>query len=144
MNDKQEYLQEVQGKLLKALGHLEYSYNKILSLPTEASDLDEEALETWESFIVRFSRVADIFLVRYTKVLVLISDPGFQGSLRDFVNQGEKLGIIDDANAWMSIREFRNITAHEYNDEDLSFFWVRLREECPRLLNLKSILGTKH
>lgn len=34
---------------------------------------------------------------------------GFSGSLRDFVNQAEKLGYIENAETWMGIRELRNI-----------------------------------
>lgn len=56
------------------------------------------------------------------------------------VNQGEKFGIIDDADAWMSIRELRNITAHDYSEKDLSFYFEQLRRECPRLLNINKFM----
>lgn len=129
-----EKLSEIQRrKLQKAQRYLQYSYNKILDLPDEVERLDEESLETWESFAARFSRFSDIFLTQYLRTLVLIDDPGFTGSLRDFVNQGEKLGIIDDAKAWMAIRELRNMTAHDYSEKDLSEFFKRLKKECPRL-----------
>jgi hypothetical protein len=124
-------------KLLKALKHLEYSYRKIISLSADVSQLDEESLETWESFAARFARVAEIFLSRFVRASVLTNDPGFEGTLRDFVNQGEKLGIIDDARAWMGIRELRNITAHDYSENDLTQFFLRLKTEAPRLLSLK-------
>ena len=123
-------------KLKKAIQHLEYSYQKISELPTDAEKLDDGGLETWESFAARFSRVAEIFLARYLRTIVVINDPGFTGSLRDFVNQGEKLGVVDDAREWMAIRELRNITAHDYSEEDLSEFFKLLKKECPRLLNL--------
>lgn len=125
-----------QEKLSKALQHLDYSYQKIQKLPADVAQLDEENLETWESFAARFSRVADLFLMRWLRTYVLSQDPGFEGSLRDFVNQGEKLNIIDNANAWMAIRELCNITAHEYSDEDLAQFFARLKSEAPRLLQL--------
>lgn len=125
-----------QQKLLKALQHLSYSYNKIQKLPTDAKNLNEEALETWESFSARFARVTDIFLTRFLRAYVLTNDPGFEGTLRDYVNYGEKLGIIDDARAWMGIRELRNITAHEYSDNDLTQFFEALKMETPRLLNI--------
>ena len=123
-------------KLIKALKHLDYSFNKIQKLESNVTQLDEESLETWESFAARFARVADIFLTRYLKAYVLNNDPGFEGTLRDFVNQGEKLSIIDDAQAWMGIRELRNITAHEYTEEDLTHFFHRLKTEAPRLLKI--------
>ena len=136
MTNYEKLLEIQQRKLKKALQYLQYSYNKVLDLPDEIENLDEESLETWESFAARFSRFSDIFLTQYLRTLVLINDPGFTGSLRDFVNQGEKLGIIDDANAWMAIRELRNMTAHDYSEKDLSNFFKLLKKECPRLLKL--------
>jgi hypothetical protein len=136
-----EQLQAIQKrKLHKALDHLEYSYNKVKHLSSDVANLDDEVLETWESFSARFSRVSDMFLARYLRSIVLINDPGFSGSLRDFVNQGEKLGVIDDTEAWMAIRELRNISAHDYSEKDLAEFFKRLLHECPRLLLIRKLL----
>ena len=141
MTSHEELLKIQQGKLLKALAHLEYSYKKVQRLSEQLNELDEEGLETWESFAARFSRVAEIFLARYLRTAVLRHDPGFSGTLRDFVNQGEKLGLIDDADAWMSIRELRNLTAHEYSEKDLPLFLKQLKDECPRLLKIKTLIS---
>ena len=81
-------------KLLKALRHLEYSYKKVQNLPENIEKLDEEALETWESFAARFARVAEIFLTRYLRTVALLNDPGFSGTLRDLVNLAEKKGNL--------------------------------------------------
>jgi hypothetical protein len=135
---KLEALQETQvRKLLKALKHLSYSYEKVKKLSTDVAELDDETLETWESFAARFSRVSDMFLTRYLRSKVLLTDPGFSGSLRDFLNQAEKLDMIEGADTWMSIRELRNISAHDYSEQDLSAFFNRLLEECPSLLAIQ-------
>jgi hypothetical protein len=141
MKDYKTLLQQQRDKLNKALAHLEYSYKKVASLPTEENKLNEETLEVWESFCARFSRVVDLFLTRYLRTVVLEQDPAFTGSLRDFVNQGEKLGLISDSNTWMHIRELRNITAHEYTSEDLSQFLSLLRNYASNLLSLKTIIN---
>lgn len=141
MLKQQNLLAAQKRKLQKALQHLSYSYAKVQKLPTTIESLSDENLETWESFAARFSRVSDLFLTQYLRSLILADDPGFSGTLRDFVNQGEKLGIIDSAQEWMSIRELRNITAHEYSEEDLAAFFVKLREKCPKLLKLLSTLS---
>ena len=107
----------------------------------DAMQLDEESLETWESFAARFARVSEIFLTRFLRAYVLTTDPGFEGTLRDFINQGEKLNILDDAHAWLGIRELRNLTAHDYSEEDLTHFFARLKNEAPRLLKLKEIIS---
>jgi hypothetical protein len=140
MTDYKKLLDDTSRKLRKALQHLEYSSNKIGNLSADATRLDEESLETWESFSTRFSRVADIFLTKYLRTRVLMNDLGFTGTLRDFVNQGEKLGIVDSADAWMAIRELRNISAHDYSEEELSEFFERLKQESGRLLKLKLMI----
>lgn len=137
MKKKTVLVEDYRRKLLKALKHLEYSYQKIQKLPHDVTQLDEETLETWESFSARFSRVADLFLTKYVRAKVLEDDPGYEGSVRDFVNQGEKLGIVDNADTWMDIRELRNISAHDYTEEDLSQFFKQIKNYAPRLLQVK-------
>lgn len=124
-------------KLSKAIAHLAYSYKKIQNLTPNFDVLDEESLETWESFAARFARVADMFLMQYLRTQIMSSDPGFSGSMRDFINQGEKLGLLTNANAWMNIRELRNVVAHDYSEEELAYFFQRLKQECPRLLVIR-------
>lgn len=140
MPSREVYLKEQQGKLVRALEYLDYSYKKIIKHSVDSNALDEESLETWESFSARFSRVADIFLMRYVRAYVLLNDSGFSGSLRDFVNQAEKLSLIENALVWMGIRELHNISDHEYSDKDLSEFFRRLKEESQVLLGLKEKL----
>lgn len=137
MTTKEVYFNEQKNKLLKALQHLNYSYNKIQKIPTDPNQLDDEMLEVWESFSARFCRVADIFLTKYVRAYVYLQDPGFNGTLRDFLNQAEKLGLIENVESWMAIRELRNISAHEYTDKDLAEFFLRLKKETPRLLSIK-------
>lgn len=98
-------------------------------------------LETWESFAARFSRVSEIFLTRYLRTLILSDDPGFTGTLRDFMNQAEKLGIIDRTDTWMEIRAFRNMAAHDYSEKDLAQFFNALRQHCPKLLSIRQSLS---
>ena len=131
-----------QEKLKKALTHLAYSYKKVTKLSSNMEELDEETLETWESFAARFARVCDIFLARYLRTLVLIEDPGFSGTLRDFLNVAEKMGVIESAKDWLALRELRNITAHEYSDKDMSMFFTTLRNSCPQLLDITNLLGS--
>ena len=141
MTKYDEYLKKVKDDLLKSISHLDYSYNKVTHLSGSLDALNEEELETWESFVARFSRVADIFLMKYLKAVVKSGDPGFDGTLRDYLHQGEKLGLIADSQYWLNIRELRNIAAHEYAAENLGHFFLRLRAECPKLLSIKSNLN---
>ena len=137
MNQYEAICKTEADKLKKAFQHLIYSYLKIKNLSTHLDALDEQGLADWESFSARFSRVADIFLSKYLRARIMMEDPGFKGTMRDIINFGEKLEIIDDARAWMAIRELRNITAHDYPDEAMGKFLERLRQEYHRLLSIK-------
>lgn len=137
MSNIDNYIQDIRIKLEKALDHLQYSYAKIKDYSVKPSDLDNETLETWESFSARFARVADIFMMRYIKARVKQDDPAFDGTLRDFLNQAEKMHLIDNTIAWMKIRELRNAIAHDYAEEDLSRVLDALRQQCPNLLSIR-------
>ncbi len=140
MQERKAYFNEQKEKLQKAISHLEYSYNKIVNLPVNPNQLDEETLETWESFSARFSRVADIFMSKYLRTFIMIQDPGFAGTFRDIINQAEKMNLINNADKWMAIRELKNISAHEYTDKDLAAFFERIKKEAPLLISIKDIL----
>lgn len=141
MNRSQVILQEVQKKyqaqVQKAVKHLRYSYEKCLSLPTKESLMDEEILETWESFSSRFSRVVDIYTTKYLKTAILMSDPAFDGSFRDLLDTAEKLRLIEDADLFMKLREIRNIHAHDYREDKLELYLMDLKTYTPHLLSLK-------
>lgn len=140
MNHIINLINDEKKQLLKALKHLDYSYNKINKFSAHVDSDDDENLEIWESFSARFSRVVDIFLSKFVRSYILYNDPGFKGSLRDHINTAEKLSLIDDSNWWLGLRELRNIAAHEYNNDDIAQFYSRLYYECPRLLQLELTL----
>ncbi|MEK6706504.1 MAG: nucleotidyltransferase substrate binding protein [Bdellovibrionota bacterium] len=133
-------MQETRQQILKVIKHLSYSYKKVQNLPSKTESLTTEQLEIWESFTARFSRVSDLFLSKYLRSFVIRGDPAFSGSLRDFADQGEKMGLIDDTETWMQIRELRNTSAHEYSETGLSRIFEQLRVLAPKLLALKEQL----
>ncbi len=141
MPDYAELKSSITDQLLKALEYLAYSYEKIQKLPDALDQLDAESLETWESFAARFSRVADIYLMKYVRYCILLDDPGFRGSFRDFMNRAEKLEYINDVEIWMTIRALRNLSVHEYADEDLTEYFRSLKKYTPKLLSIKDSLS---
>ncbi len=140
MTDYDKLLKEQRRQIDKALGHLEYSYKKVQKLSPDPKKLDDEDLETWESFVARFARASDLFLSKYIRTAILQGDPAFRGSFRDFLDQAEKMGLVDQADAWMAVRELRNQSAHEYSEEKLAALFEAIRKEAPLLLGLKTKL----
>jgi hypothetical protein len=129
-----ELLQTYKTKVAKALRHLAYSFVKVQKLPNDPNLLSEDQLEIWESFAARFARASDLFTTKLLRLLVMQDDPGFEGSFRDILDRGEKLGVITSADEWMKIRALRNVSVHDYSDSDLTLIFAQLRNLAPIIL----------
>lgn len=110
-------------------------------MPLNPADMTDPQLEAWDGFASRFARTSDIFLSKYVRAYILKDDPAFDGGFRDQLNKAEKLGLIDDTNTWMEIRELRNATVHEYSDQDLEKIFEKFRKYTPLLLALSKKLS---
>jgi hypothetical protein len=133
-------IDEAKIEILEAIGHLEYSLNKVSTLLTDISKLSSEDLETWEGLVARFGRVSDIYLSKYLRSRIQLVEPGFRGSFRDSMDYAEKMRWIDDANLWMEIRQLRNSSVHEYSKAKIPLILERVRELSPHLIALKGKL----
>jgi hypothetical protein len=125
------------SKIAKSLRYLEYTYKRIENLPSNPELLTSEQLETWDSFAVRFARTSDLFLSKFITAVIKRDDPAFDGGFRDKLHQAEKLGLIDNVSTWMEIRQLRNVTVHEYSDEDLKEIFRKIKAFTPLLLELE-------
>lgn len=141
MSDLENLLSKQKQRLEKSLEYLLYSFQKVQLLTSNPEEMDAESLETWEGFSARFSRTVEIFLTRYLKTRILLEDPGFRGTLRDLLNQAEKMEIIEDAQGWLKLRELRNITAHDYNDSDLAEYFSDLLTAMNKIKQISAILN---
>ncbi len=141
MSSYEAILQETSRKLIKALEHLTYSYNKIQKLPDELAKMDDEIMETWESFSSRFARVSDIFVMQFLRTKIAIEEPGFKGTTRDYLNKAEKLGLITDAEKWVTVRELSDPCVYDYKDEAFTVFYQKLKFYSPLLLSIKDLMG---
>lgn len=132
MTNKQQdiYLQQ----LKKCLNHLEYSFKDVANRPTAIDAMSEGDLSAWESLTARFSRLVDIFIGKYLRLKILEQDPGFQGFVRDYLDAGEKLGLITSTNSWLGFRGVRNRIAHEYMDEELEGLFKFVMSVTPDLI----------
>lgn len=132
---------DLERKILEDLAaarqHLDYSFKKVLRIDLE-KNLDEEELETLESFSSRFARYSDLIISKYLRFLARQKDPAFRGSVIDVLNQGEKYGWISDQETWRRIRELRNVAAHEYEAEDYKMLYKELIRLAPHLFSFKS------
>ena len=137
MTDFQSLLNVTKSELLKAIDHLEVSCNKIKAKKIGLASKNVEDLEVLEAMASRFARASDLFLSKYVRLSVMAGDPAFRGSLRDFLNQGEKLGLIEDANVWLAIRELRNKIANDYATAELKEIFAQIMSQTPHLISIR-------
>ncbi|MBF0361854.1 MAG: nucleotidyltransferase substrate binding protein [Oligoflexia bacterium] len=134
-----ELIKKYADKLDKAIKHLNFSFNRIINLPTNPKLLDDLQMEMWESFSARFARASEIYLTKYLRAIIISKDPGFEGSFRDLLDFAEKNSLIENVDEWLIIRSLRNITAHDYTESDLEIFFINIKKYAPKLINIKII-----
>ena len=140
MADYQTILLDHKNALLKSLSYLKYSYQKVQPLSMQLKDADPELLEAWEGFVARFARVTDIFVMKYLRIRILLDSPDFRGTLRDLLNQAEKMNLIEDARQWMRIRDLRNQATHEYSEKELEPYLQEIKDLTPAVLAIEKVL----
>ena len=77
---------------------------------------DEQLAERVDAFVARFSRLQDTLGDKLLPALLTALGEN-RPTLVDRLDQAEKLGWIDSAEEWMTIRQLRNQMIHEYIED---------------------------
>ncbi len=128
--------ENILNDLKKVKKHLESSYTKVLKLKL-SKELDDNSLETFESFSSRFARFSDILISKYLRLLAMEADPAYRGSVVDLLNFSEKNGWISSSQEFKKIRELRNTASHDYSAENINDLYAELIKSTPALLAVK-------
>lgn len=110
-------LNEELEKAGKAKDRLKISYEKC-KIIGEKTDYNEDELESFETLTSRFARFSDILIKKIFHLLERM-DLDDVRTIRDSIILAEKKGLITSYEKFLKIRELRNFTAHEYEDEEL-------------------------
>lgn len=129
--EKIELLQEELLGLQLAAGHLEYSMERCLNLIGQEM-LPPDQLERLESLTSRFARLADLLIQRIFRLIDEIELTG-GGTILDRIYRAEKRGWANAADL-ISIRELRNLIAHEYATEKMLEIYTSVAAMSPALL----------
>ena len=128
---KTELLQEELAGLQLAAGHLQYSMKRCRNLIGQQA-LPPEQLERLESLSSRFARLADLLIQRVFRLIDEIELTG-GGSLLDRIYRAEKRAWANAAEL-ITIRELRNLIAHEYATEKMVETYTAVAALSPKLL----------
>ena len=80
--------------------------------------LSEQEISFIDQMSYRFGKLQDVTGSLLRVMLIILGEDIENAPFIDVLNRTEKLGIIDDAQEWIMLRELRNILTHEYSDND--------------------------
>ena len=117
--------------LEKAAQAMAYSERKALAIGSkETYDLEEQ--EVLEALTARFARAADILTQKTLKTVFALVQEDVRTQM-DAANLAEKLGIVENADILLNIRELRNQIAHGYVRTQLNTLFMDVLRYVPEL-----------
>lgn len=136
---KIELLQEELVSLQLAAGHLEYSMARCRNL-FDQENLPPDQLERLESLTSRYARLADLLIQRVFRLIDELELTG-GGTLLDRIYRAEKRGWANAAEL-ITIRELRNLIAHEYaTDKMLEIYAAVAAMSAPLLAAVPKVIA---
>ncbi len=105
------------------LHHLQHAVAAITpSLPmtaTAVSAMDDEMVQDWDQFILRFTKLQDAMGTRlYPGLLAYLQEPFEDRPMLDKLHRLEKLTFLGSVDEWNKLRAIRNHFAHDYPEDD--------------------------
>jgi hypothetical protein len=101
--------------LRHALASLE---DKLPLSGSQLANLDDEAVQDLDQFVLRFGRLQDAIGARLLPaVLNVLQEPFEDRPMIDKLNRLEKLGFLESGEQWQRLRAIRNRFSHDYPDD---------------------------
>jgi hypothetical protein len=111
-------LQMLQETAKLELLHLQQTNQRLFAQPWSqeamaSKMLDIDFAERVDAFVARFGRLQDLLGDKYLPAwLRAVQEP--VGTALENLDRAEKLGLVQSADAWISVRKLRNQLVHEY------------------------------
>lgn len=86
---------------------------------TALSQLNDEAVQDWDQFVLRFTKLQDTLGARvFPALLEHLQEPYEDRPMIDKLHRLEKLGYLPKLDDWQALRVIRNRFAHDYPEDD--------------------------
>ena len=122
------------------LYHLNHAMTSLApKLPATANNvalLDDETVQDWDQFILRFVKLQDTLGARtYAALLDYLQEPSAAMPMLDKLNRLEQLGFLSSTDDWHLLRVLRNQFSHDYpQDNALKASYLNQSVEAVNLL----------
>lgn len=88
-------------------------------MPTAIADMDDEIVQDWDQFILRFTKLQDAMGARlYPALLDYLQEPYQERPMLDKLHRLESLSYLSSVDEWNALRAIRNTFAHDYPQDD--------------------------
>ena len=89
-------------------------------LGRDLTKLDDEQVQDWDQFILRFTKLQDALGAQlYPALLAYLQEPYEDRPMLDKLNRLEKMGYLVSVEQWQSLRAIRNRLTHDYPTDDV-------------------------
>jgi len=83
-------------------------------------NLTDDEVEHIDQFLFRFGKLQDAMGQKLFRLVLMFLEEDVDGKpFLDILNLMEKLSLIDSADEWRQLREYRNELAHNYEDDPI-------------------------
>lgn len=107
--------------------------------PTRPWSPDE--LEPYDALVARFERAIEVFL-KFFRTVELFETAGTGSTVRDCLGLMCKLGLVDQVEQWMEMREVRNRIAHDYlSDKAQGIYALLIGVYQPTVAEAVAVVG---
>lgn len=118
---QQNRLERLVGLAQKELRHLQLTDERLFSQPFDAEraaslDNDVDLSERVDAFVARFGRLQDTVGDKLLPAWLTAHGEKTETFI-DNLDRAERLGLIEDAQAWFDMRRLRNQMIHEYVED---------------------------
>lgn len=130
----QKLLDDLLEDLNKALFQLEHSFS-LCKIIQKKESFNQDELDKIEVFTSRFTRLSDILIKRaYRTIDAYLMEEG--GTLIDVLNRAEKRGLIHSLEEIRTLKDMRNLIAHEYAKNEIDEIFKNILSYTPILISL--------
>lgn len=106
--------------------HLHHLRHALLALesslpvmPADIAGMDDEVIQDWDQFILRFTKLQDAMGARlYPALLDYLQEPFQDRPMLDRLHRLERLSYLSSVDEWNTLRAIRNTFAHDYPQDD--------------------------
>lgn len=146
MNDRSALrLLEAWRQCERHMHHLKHALVALAPLlpvtATALSSMDDEVVQDWDQFILRFTKLQDAMGVQlYPALLGYLQEPYEDRPMLDKLHRLESLAFLNSIEEWNNLRVIRNTFSHDYPQDDV-LKAAYLNEAVAAVGVLESLLG---